>query len=60
MAKTINATQSKTWARDRERMLVCLENSDSPSVAVLHRFKKYSAGTKAALVANYTRGAYSY
>lgn len=54
--------ESHTWTRDRNRMVKALNranaNHDELSTAVLNRFSKYSIATKAAVVANYVRGAY--
>ena len=60
--RKINANDSKTWHRDRERMIYRIQqhddSSERPTIELLKAFKKYSDGTKAALLANYTRGAY--
>jgi len=61
MARKISAHQSKTWKKDVTRMVAALDKLADPeeaSVYTLRRFKKYSEGTKAAVVANWTRGSY--
>lgn len=57
MAQRLNR-KSTTWIRVRDRMIVALDKAEKPSVKTLKRFSKYSLETKAAVVANYTRGAY--
>jgi len=57
------AHKCSTWKRDRIRMVKALIKSTSmydgyPTVETLKRFTNYSKTTKAAVIANYTRGAY--
>lgn len=53
--KKLTASTSKTWNKDRERMIKVCEKDPCATVETLKRFTKYSDGTKAALIANLHR-----